>query len=796
MLELIFGALSKTETVIRLAFFLLCKKLNIIFFKNSIYSICKLRNLMLNARNLVVAIVTSIVSILILKTERSSAQSGLDFRQITNIPGFNINNQPMHNAWAGGIWIPMFMEIELNFDGLEDLVVFNRADFTHQTFIKVPVNGSFEYRYAPEYENRLPKMYNWMFTVDYDNGGKKDLFTIYSGLISVYKNVSTNGVLEFNLITDFLRAEYISGVTNLYISQADLPAIADIDGDGDIDILGITNADGWINYFKNMSMERYGVPDSLDYQLTDNCWGKIHESASGNTIVLNNMLPNCNIIDPTLFTNTNDLPEGVNHVQSTLTAVNFNKDSLMDLFIGHVDFNNVSLMVNGGTKHVAFGAAKVDFWPNYTTSVNVNSFAAAYQIDFNNDGKKDLVFAPYETYYSVKNGQIAAYQNVGTTTDSFIYLQNNFLEESILGNGSYSVPVAIDLNNDGLKDLLVSTVNQDLISTLHYYQNMGTVNAPAFKLVDTNYLNIQAFGLFRVVPAVGDLNGDGKADLLLGTRPGDLICYYNTSVGLGTPATFALQSTNWKGINVFRNAAPEIVDIDRDGLNDLIIGNRDINMYYYRNIGTNTNPTFQLITDRFLKVDVSQLWNTSFAIPRIADFNNNGNYDLVVGSEQGKLYFYPDFENRLNDSILPATHVIFDSIAQVGVHKILGTHIAPCIFDFDGDYFPDLILGSYNGGMKLFKNHSTTFTNVGLLDKNFEIAAFPNPTKNTVTVRFNTDVKPHFTLFDLRGRALLKVSTTDYSASHLIDLQQFAEGLYLLEVQIGSQKQVIKLVKQ
>ncbi len=751
---------------------------------------------MLNARSFILIIAAIIASLIGFRAEHSSAQSGLDFRQVTNIPGFNINNQPMKNAWAGGIWIPMFMEMELNFDGLEDLVIFNRSDFTLLTFIKVSINGSFEYRYAPEYENRFPKMYNWMLTVDYNNDGKKDFFTSSAGLISVYKNVSTNGILAFTQVTNNLQADYIYGVANLYVSQADLPAIADIDGDGDVDVLAVTNStNGWILYFKNLSMEKYGVPDSLDYQLEDYCWAKIHESVSGNTIVLGNMDTICNIINPTLFQN-GDLPEGVNHTQSTLTAVNFNKDSLIDIMIGHVDFNNISYVINGGSNSDALGVAKVNSWPNYTTSVNVNSFAAAYPIDFNSDGKKDLVFAPYENYYSLKNGQIAAYKNVGTITDSFNYVQNNFLEEGILGTGSYSVPVAIDLNNDGLRDLLVSTVNQNLISSLHYYQNTGTASAPAFKLVDTNYLNIQDFQLFRVIPAVGDLNGDGKDDLLLGTRLGDLICYFNTSTGSGNPATFTLVDTNWQGINVFRNAAPEIVDIDRDGLNDLIIGNRDINMYYYRNIGTATNPNFQLITDRFLKVDVSQFWNTSFAIPRIADFNNNGNYDLVVGSEQGRVFFYPDFESRLNDSILPATHVIYDSIAQIGLNKVLGSFVAPCVFELEGDDFPDLIVGSYNGGMKLFKNQSTTPTNVDFFEKNFEITAFPNPTKNTVTVRFNADVKPNFTLYDLSGRVLLQIATTDFSASHHIDLQQFSVGLYLLESKIGSNKQVIKLVKQ
>lgn len=746
---------------------------------------------MLTAKNFVNVVIAMLFAIIVFSFRNSNAQSGLDFRQINNIPGVGLNNQTMLNPWAGAMWAPIFMEMDLNFDGREDLVVFNRADEKIQTFLKDSTSIGYRYIYSPEFENRFPALSNWIIITDYNNDGKKDIYSISTGLVSLYKNVSTNGVLEFTQVTNNLQADYGFFSSNIFVFSSDLPAIADIDGDGDIDILAFDNFnEGFINFYRNMSMDRYGVPDSLEYIITDRCWGKFYESNTGNDIVLGNLNSSC----MPLF--QGPINQRVNHVGSTITAVNFNKDSLMDVLIGDVEFSTIAHVVNGGTRQNALGVSKLMQWPNYTTPVNSTLFPAAYQIDFNNDGKKDLLFAPSETFSSLKNGQIAAYQNVGTATDSFIYLQNDYLEDGIFGTGYASAPIAIDLNNDGLKDLLVATVNQSNISTLHYYQNTGSVNAAAFKLVDTNYLNIQALELTFLVPAAGDLNGDGKVDLLLGTRLGDIICYYNTSTGTGSTATFSQQSMNWQGINVFRNAAPEIVDIDRDGLNDLIIGNRDIKMYYYRNIGTATNPNFQLVTDRFLKIDVAQFGNTSFAIPRIADLNYNGNYDLVVGSEQGKLFFYPDFESRLNDSILPATQIIYDSIAQLGVQKRLGFRLAPCIINLDGDNFPDLIIGSYTGGLQLLKNHSTTPNNVTILGNGLEVNVFPNPTNGLVTIQFNTDVKPQIVLYDLTGRILKNIQTNDFSANHSIDLQPYSNGVYILEVKAQGRKQTIKLVKQ
>ena len=74
--------------------------------------------------------------------------------------------------------------------------------------------------------------------------------------------------------------------TNILVTYADYPAITDIDNDGDLDILTFWGMGAFVEMHKNLSMEKYGVPDSLDYEKTENCWGHFAENEESNEITL------------------------------------------------------------------------------------------------------------------------------------------------------------------------------------------------------------------------------------------------------------------------------------------------------------------------------------------------------------------------------------------------------------------------------------------------------------------------------------------------------------------------------
>src|SRR5690606_22089379 len=68
---------------------------------------------------------------------------------------------------------------------------------------------------------------------------------------------------------------------NLQLQDDDLPAIADVDGDGDLDILNIQWAGNTIEFHENLSMDNYQTCDSLEFVRVTRSWGSFRECDCG-----------------------------------------------------------------------------------------------------------------------------------------------------------------------------------------------------------------------------------------------------------------------------------------------------------------------------------------------------------------------------------------------------------------------------------------------------------------------------------------------------------------------------------
>lgn len=78
---------------------------------------------------------------------------------------------------------------------------------------------------------------------------------------------------------------------DVYVASEDLPGFADVDGDGDLDVITFSQLGSFLQYYKNLSLETYGSCDSLTFELRNACFGRFSENASTNDITLNVVCP-------------------------------------------------------------------------------------------------------------------------------------------------------------------------------------------------------------------------------------------------------------------------------------------------------------------------------------------------------------------------------------------------------------------------------------------------------------------------------------------------------------------------
>src|SRR5665213_969965 len=228
------------------------------------------------------------------------SQTTAGFSRVDSVPVF-ANSVQMNFPWAGGINFAMFSEIDLNQDGIMDLFVFDRSGNKITTYINHGTANQVDYVLAPEYISKFPPLHDWALLRDYNCDGKMDIFTYDIAGFSIYKNTSTvAGGLSFQLVQSQAHGFIFNGLVqtdrsphsghfigNLFVSQVDIPAIVDMDGDGDLDVLTFQNGGQQVEYHQNMGVDSFGTCDSVRYMVNTNCWGEFTENQNNSVITMN-----------------------------------------------------------------------------------------------------------------------------------------------------------------------------------------------------------------------------------------------------------------------------------------------------------------------------------------------------------------------------------------------------------------------------------------------------------------------------------------------------------------------------
>ncbi|RCX02133.1 FG-GAP-like repeat-containing protein [Schleiferia thermophila] len=556
----------------------------------------------------------------------------VDFEYYDSIPVL-WNNSPLPQPWTGGMSHMHFAELDLDFDGVEDLLALDRMGNRAMAFLRKGSGQNFYYTYSYEVSKRIPELRGFVIAADINCDGKKDLFTgnQFAGIL-LYLNTSTQGQLQFtkNPNGDFLFSQFGTISSTIFNNPLSIPVIADLDGDNRLEVI---NQSVFEDRFE---LHRAVQPCTTHFEQIKLCWGGFVKS----DLFLSLHLMSCSINN--LYEDV-ILPEKVQHLGAVNAALmDLSGNGRLDMLMSEEDYPTMTAVFNTGTSNInAWMTGQDTAFPSGNPIYLPYSPSPVF-IDLDKDGKKDLLLSPRQRTGRMKNS-VWYLKNVGTGPAAQFQLQTkSFLQDQSLNLEYAAYPVIADLDGDGKPDLIAGHHGQEIDSALYrgrlyFFKNTGTASMPVFELADTNLANTWGLNAANLYPTLGDIDGDGDLDLIVGLSDGSLVYVENT--GTSTNPQWAVPVSNFQNIQVGQWAAPELVDVDGDGKLDLLIGNRLGHILYYKNTGTSTNPVFTLSNQKFGGVDMRGPFDfNGHAMPR--HFRLQGRSLLAVGSHTQGIHLF------------------------------------------------------------------------------------------------------------------------------------------------------------
>jgi hypothetical protein len=510
---------------------------------------------------------------------------------------------------------------------------------------------------------------------DVDMDGDFDILTtLGDGFIMWYKNVGTVSSPDFAEVpvneNPFLFAD------SLDIETWNIEALVDIDGDGDIDV--------FVSDYYNIFFKNTGTAENPHFEPAEN-------------------------------------PLGYSYLSGIFVDIDGDGDfDLLDLDeYGHYDPESMSWIVapririnkNIGTPQVPDLDVNNPVYLEIADQPDtINYFSQFSPMDFGNDNDIDFLVG-MEYYNELEDKNHVDYkiiENIGTIQNpQFAFLNdsnNPFIELGIIGGeGSEIFPV--DLDDDGDIDALL---NEYYIG-LSLYRNIENA-----LVKDESIEDFQGFLLnpSYISPAFIDYDGDGDLDLYTFNYEGDMQGAYYENTGNANNPEYTLKEDYFP----FLQAAigdyfyPVFVDIDSDGDLDCFVWyyqeSESMVQDYYKNTGTQQSPNYQLDNNNPLPV-----LDEMVTIPAFADFDADGDMDMILVNETYSFYFDQLISYYRNTGTpgAPMLTLIEDNTNPFkDINDIDGLYGSPLVIsdlDRDGDF--DIFFSDYYGNTGFLENIGT-----------------------------------------------------------------------------------------
>jgi hypothetical protein len=423
---------------------------------------------------------------------------------------------------------------------------------------------------------------------DVDCDGRLDLFLgRLDGTITRYEAAADSaGMPQFAHVTDNFEGIEIVNQQIGVRHGANTLTFADVDADDDPDLF-------WGDFFE---------PGLLLIENTGAC---------GNPVLSG---------EPEPFPPTNPLKtSGYNAPALT----DWTGNGRLDLFVGVLggaDDANASLADN-----FYFYERRADGYQlrtrQFVGGLDVGSESSVAAGDLDGNGTPDLLVA---NKIDPRDGSTSRmYRLTGSgSSQAPRYRRDGALD---LPSAYHYAPALGDLTGDGAPDLVVGTWK----GRVALYRNEGD---GTFTTLDDAIL--QRDGR-HATPALGDLTGDGMLDLVVGAANGAVYLYRNT--GTASEPAFGPETELLPPSGARSRSAPTLHDVNRDGTLDLLVGAEE-GLFVVENTGSPSNPAFE---DEQASVALDGV--PRLATPAVVDLDGDGVPDLVSGGERGGLVlFQPD----------------------------------------------------------------------------------------------------------------------------------------------------------
>ncbi|MES2775915.1 MAG: FG-GAP-like repeat-containing protein [Bacteroidota bacterium] len=372
--------------------------------------------------------------------------------------------------------------------------------------------------------------------------------------------------------------------------------------------------------------------------------------------------PNKNTITTADFAPKQDFATG--DQPQSIAMGDLDGDGKPDLAIANLQAGTVSILRNTGTTGAVSFATKIDF----PVGANPSSVALG---DFNGDGKLDFAVAN-----NVLN-DVTVYKNASTPgAINFNYIANVPVEAEPWG-----LAIA-DMDADGKADLVTTSLATNKVSVNRYTGNISIFN----------FGPVQPFATSQApyLPAVGDLNDDGRPDLVVPN-------YFSASVSVllnqSAPGSLSFQTNSYATGSAPTQAA--IGDIDEDGFTDIVVTNKGpVNISVLRNSGIGSFSAKTDFTTGISPEGVS-----------VADLNGDGKLDIATvnsGSNSSSVFVNISTAGTFNFR----TRVDFATALQP---------TALSVGDLDGDGKCDILATNAGSNtVSIFRNTPQFSTNADL----------------------------------------------------------------------------------